>query len=90
MRTRTYGKLEHIKNKSQTYGKTFEKGSPNTITMMNFSLSFIGESKNLEVIEAEPTEFFKKKNQLICVLASLLKVIEIDLCKNINFILQKP
>lgn len=58
--------------------------------MMNFSLSFIGESKNLEVIEAEPTECLKKKNQRICVLASLLKVIEIDLYKNFNFILQKP
>lgn len=57
--------------------------------MMNFSLSFIGESKNLEVIEAEPTECLKK-NQRICVLASLLKVIEIDLYKNFNFILQKP
>lgn len=67
MRTRTYGKLEHIKNKSRTYGKTFEKGSPNTISMMNFSLSFIGESKNLEVIEAEPTECLKKKSTHMCV-----------------------
>ena len=58
VQTRIYGKSEHIKNKSCTYGKTFEKCSANTITTMNFPLT--GHGKNLEVIGSRTNRVVKK------------------------------
>lgn len=71
-------------NISRTYGKTFEKGSPNSNDEL-FSLTYRSKQKSRS-LQAKPIECLKKKKKSTQCLASLLKVVEVNLCENFNFI----